>query len=151
MASTLTSLLPQSEGWLPSWLLFTSLISIFNTIQSYTSTTLTARVYNPNPPPSSSTTAAALQPTQVTPLTGRLFGTWTLLAAVIRLYGAYYISEKPVYELAMAAYAVAWAHFMSEWWVFGTTRWGMPIAGPAFISTGTLAWMVLQREFYLGL
>ncbi|CAI6337572.1 unnamed protein product [Periconia digitata] len=149
----MASYLPQSEGWLPSWLLFTSIISIFNTAQSYTSTTLTARVYNPNPPPSSdpSKPSPALQPTQVTPLTGRLFGTWTLLAAVIRLYGAYYINEKPVYELAMAAYAVAWCHFMSEWVVFGTTRWGIPLAGPAVISTGTLVWMWVQRGFYLGL
>jgi hypothetical protein len=49
----------------------------------------------------------------------------------------------------MWAYAVAFAHFTSEWVVFGTTRWGLPLAGPVCISTGTLLWMVMQWNAYV--
>ncbi|KAF1960568.1 ergosterol biosynthesis protein-like protein [Byssothecium circinans] len=165
MASALASYLPPFEGWLPQWMLFTSVISIANSIQAYKTLHFTARVYNPNadntrPPsniasyssstPKPSKPPANEIPSQVTPLSSRTFGTWTLLASIIRLYGAYYINEKPVYELAMWAYAVAWVHFVSEWAVFGTTRWGVPLAGPVVISTGTLVWMSTAKEFYLA-
>lgn len=53
------------------------------------------------------------------------------------------------YQLAIWAYIVAFAHFGSEWAVFKTTRWGLPIAGPIFISTGTLVWMFTQWDAYV--
>ncbi|KAF2242420.1 ergosterol biosynthesis protein-like protein [Trematosphaeria pertusa] len=100
-------------------------------------------------PPADAITAPEI-PSQVTPLSARKFGTWTFLTAIVRLYAAYHITDKAVYELGMWTYGIAWAHFMSEWWVFGTTRWGAPLAGPVFVSTGSLVWMWVQREFYLG-
>jgi hypothetical protein len=121
-------------------------------------------MYNPNPDntkiPSNLTQytspskPTALQPgelpSQVTPLSGRKWGTWTALTGILRFYVAYHINEKAMFELGMWTYGIAWAHYMSEWWVFGTTRWGAPLAGPVIISTGSLVWMYLQREFYLG-
>jgi hypothetical protein len=53
------------------------------------------------------------------------------------------------YQLAMWAYVCAFGHFMSEWQVFRTTRWGLPLAGPVLISTGTLAWMFMQKDAYV--
>ncbi|KAF2637547.1 ergosterol biosynthesis protein-like protein [Massarina eburnea CBS 473.64] len=163
MASTY---LPAFEGHLPLWMLFTSIISVGNSIQAYKTVHFTARVYNPNPDNSrapsnipsngSSTTPKPEKPpvgeipSQVTPLSSRTFGTWTLLASIIRLYGAYYINNKAVYELAMCAYAVAWVHFVAEWRIYGTTRLGVPLGGPLVISTGTLIWMFLMKDFYLG-
>jgi hypothetical protein len=49
----------------------------------------------------------------------------------------------------MWAYVCAFGHFMSEWQVFRTTRWGLPLAGPVFISTGTLLWMFMQKDAYV--
>ena len=89
-------------------------------------------------------------PSQVTPLSGRKFGTWTLLTSIVRLYAAYHINEPGMYTLGMWTYGVAWMHFMGEWWVFGTTRWGKPLAGPVIVSTTSLVWMFLQKDYYLS-
>lgn len=112
------------------------MISIGNTIQAYLTTVNTAQVY-------------AASPDSINPLSSRIFGTWTFLSSVIRLYAAYNISNPQIYQLAMWAYAAAWGHFMSEWLVFGTAKWGKGIAGPAIISNGSLVWMLTQWGFYV--
>jgi hypothetical protein len=66
----------------------TAVISVFNSVQAYSTLALTSRVYNPSsidPPPK--------VPKHVTGLSSRTFGTWTFLAAVIRLYAAYNITD----------------------------------------------------------
>lgn len=68
---------------------------------------------------------------------------------MIRLYAAYNINNPAFYQLAMWSYVVAWAHFMSEWFVFRTTRWGKPLAGPVIVSTTSLVWMWLQWGWYV--
>ena len=67
----------------------------------------------------------------------------------MRLYAAYNIENRVVYELAVWTYAVAFAHFVSEWWVFGTAGWGKGLAGPVFVSTGSLVWMGVQWGYYV--
>ncbi|KAJ4370985.1 ergosterol biosynthesis protein [Didymella sp. IMI 355093] len=129
--SALSSWIPPAEGLLPKWLLFVSLVSTLNSIQAYSTLAYTSRVYNPTPidPP-------ARKPDHVTWLSSRTFGTWTFLTSVIRFYAAYHITEPAFYQLALWTYGVAFAHFASEWFVFGTTRWGKPLAGPVLVSTG---------------
>ncbi|KAJ9116622.1 hypothetical protein QFC20_000555 [Naganishia adeliensis] len=68
-------------GALPWWIAFSTVLGVFNTVQSFVSPKLSKRVYS-------------RKPQQVTPLASRLFGTWTLLAAALRLYTAYNIQEK---------------------------------------------------------
>lgn len=85
----------------------------------------------------------------MTALPSRIFGVYTLVSSVIRLYAAYNIDNPQVYQLAICTYAIAWAHFMSEWLVFKTVAWGRAIAGPVFISTGSLLWMFMQWDFYI--
>lgn len=121
-----------------------SLVSTLNSIQAYSTLTYTSRVYNPT-----STDPPLKQPAHVTGLSSRTFGTWTFLTSVIRFYAAYHINEPAFYQLALWTYGVAFAHFASEWWVFGTTRWGKPLAGPVVVSTGSLVWMVSQWGFYV--
>ena len=113
-----------------------SLTSVLNSVQSYATTSYTARVYSSPSRP-------------VTPLSARTFGTWTLLASIIRFYGAYNISDPVIYQLVLWTYALAFGHFASEWLIFGTTRWGAGLAGPVFVSTGSLAWMFWQWEWYV--
>ncbi|CAE7174208.1 hypothetical protein CFE70_005122 [Pyrenophora teres f. teres 0-1] len=141
---TLQAWIPQAEGLLPKWLLFVSIISMGNSIQSYSTLAFTSRVYNPTPIDPPPTT-----PKHVTALSSRTFGTWTFLTAMIRFYAAYNINDPAFYQLAMWSYAVAWGHFMSEWWVFGTTRWGKPLAGPIIVANTSLMWMWLQWGFYV--
>ncbi|KAF2113417.1 hypothetical protein BDV96DRAFT_496208 [Lophiotrema nucula] len=160
MASTITSYLPPHEGWLPKWLLFVSIVSIGNSIQAYTTLHYTYRVYNPNhprlPPSISHSTSPTTKslptdvPSQVTALSARKFGTWTFLTSLVRLYAAYNIDNKSFYTLAMWTYGIAWVHFMSEWFVFKTARWGAPLAGPVVVANMSLVWMWLQWGFYVN-
>lgn len=167
LLSSITPYLPQHEGLLPPWLLFVrpldhnsppftnptpqiSAVSIANSVQAYITLTYTARIYSEN----TSTQAASKKSdngpsANVTPVTARLFGTWTVVQSMVRLYAAYYVSNPQIYQMAYGTYAVAFAHFMAEWWVFGTAKWGAPLAGPAIISTSTLVWMWLQWDFYV--
>ncbi|QIX00607.1 hypothetical protein AMS68_006124 [Peltaster fructicola] len=135
MASSITSYLPPGDGLLPKWLLFISIVSIGNSIQAYMSLSGTQQVYagpSATTPttgiPSKTIRAESLSP--VTPLSARTFGTWTALSSIIRLYAAYRINEPVVYELALWTFGLAFAHFISEWLIFGTARWGRGLIGP---------------------
>ncbi|PSS25511.1 hypothetical protein M430DRAFT_115252 [Amorphotheca resinae ATCC 22711] len=159
--STIASYLPQHEGLLPKWLLFISAVSIGNSIQTYATLSYTARVYSENPSlknppkksdstaPSSAVSAYSHPTSTVTPLSARTFGTWTLVQSMVRLYAAYNISNPQIYQMAYWTYVIAFAHFMSEWWIFGTTKWGAPLAGPVIVASSSLIWMWLQWEYYV--
>jgi hypothetical protein len=135
-----------------------SVIAVGNSIQSYTTLYYTKRIYNldpskPSPAPTASKTSPAYPDTltansTVTPLSARTFGTWTFLTSIVRLYVAYNITNPAFYQLGLATYVVAFLHFFSEWLVFGTAGWGAGLAGPVFVSTGTISWMLAQWGFY---
>jgi len=71
------------------------------------------------------------------------------LSSIVRLYAAYHVSDPVVYQLALWSYVIAFGHFMSEWLVFGTAKWGAGLAGPAVVSTGRIVWMVAQGGHYV--
>ncbi|KAK6429989.1 ergosterol biosynthesis protein [Oleoguttula sp. CCFEE 5521] len=141
---------PLSGGLLPYWLLLTSAISLANSIQAYTTLARTREVYAgpapstykaPSNPLTLMFTAIPNPNSPVTPLSARTFGTWTALAAVIRFYCAYSLNDPRFYQLALWTYGVAWMHFVSEWWVFGSVRWGRGGASSITVATVTLGWM----------
>lgn len=124
-------------GKLPYWLLFISIVSIFNSLQTYQKDlTLTKRVYN-------------AKPQQVTNLSARTFGTWTLITSIVRLYGAYYITNPQVYQLTQFTFGVAAVHFVSEWLIYRTTLLGKGLAGPLIVSSLSLGWMWMYKDFYV--
>ncbi|KAI5811603.1 Erg28 like protein-domain-containing protein [Peziza echinospora] len=125
-------------GLLPKWLLLVSTIALGNSIQSYMTTTFTKRVY------------AVDSDKNVTPLSSRTFGTWTILSAIIRGYAAYNMHNAQLYNICILSYVLAFAHFASEWLVFGTARFGEGLVGPLVVSTASFAWMVAQRGEYLA-
>ncbi|CAN6665383.1 ergosterol biosynthetic protein 28 [Trichomonascus vanleenenianus] len=138
MLEQLASYLPQKTGGLlPSWMLLVSVVSVFNSAQCYFGgLALTRRVYE-------------AQPQQVTGLSARTFGTWTVVAAIVRFYAAYNINIQPIYDMALSTYVLAGFHFVSEWLVFGTAKLGKGLYGPLFVASVTTAWMLTQRDFYL--
>lgn len=153
------------------------MIAVGNSLQNYITLHYTRRVYNgqfvPNPQnsssnskldPADSTTklvpAATTTPAsnnhkegraqdQVTPLAARLFGTYTLISAIVRLYASYHLRLAPVYQMAVWTYVVALLHFLSEFLVYKTARFGTPIAMPFFFASVGIAWMVSQYGFYV--
>lgn len=118
-----------------------------NSIQAYASLAPTQRVYSGSAVAAGQKKGAAVSP--VTPLSARTFGTWTAITSVVRLYAAYHIDVPVMYELALWTFGVAWAHFMSEWLVFKTTKMSSGLAGPVIVSTSSLIWMWLQWGYYV--
>ncbi|KAK9461959.1 uncharacterized protein V1516DRAFT_673391 [Lipomyces oligophaga] len=136
---SLSSHLPQLPGFLPKWLLFIATVSIFNSGQSYFGgLKLTRRVYE-------------AKPAEVTGLSARTFGTWTFLTSIVRLAGAYRLNDPLIYKLTYATFIVAFVHFGSEWLIYKTTKFGKGLLGPLIVSTTSLIWMSMQREYYLSL
>lgn len=131
-----------------------SVMAVGNSIQAYSTMKYTTQVY---PGWASSTTKtkpsasqAYSQSSPATPLSSRTFGTWSFLAAVVRIYAAYNITDPLMYQLAIWSYAIAGWHFLSEWFIFGTTRWGRGLAGPVIVSSTSLGWMLWSWESYCG-
>lgn len=88
---------------------------------------------------------------QVTPLAGRLFGTWTLITCIVRCYAAYNLHIGPVYNIAYATYAVALAHFATELFVYRSMTFGLPQLFPFTLATWALVWMPVVRHHYVEL
>lgn len=125
-------------GYLPKWLLFISIVSVFNSVQTYISgLELTRRVYE-------------RKPEQITELSARTFGTWTFVSCVIRFYGAFYLNEEHVFQMTFISYLIAITHFGSEWLIFGTCKFGKGLLGPLVVATTSLTWMYYQKEYYTG-
>ncbi|EEQ41721.1 putative ergosterol biosynthetic protein [Clavispora lusitaniae] len=139
-----SSLLPPTTpagGFLPHWLLFISVVSVFNSCQTYMvkDLSLTRKVYSSAPQ------------TEVTNLSARTFGTWTFLTSIVRFYGAYnLIGNETMYNLCIWTFVVAGVHFVSEWLWFKNCKLDKGLAGPLVVSSASLVWMFSQKEFYLG-
>ncbi|KAJ5506987.1 hypothetical protein LT330_007702 [Penicillium expansum] len=128
--------LPQAEGFLPKWLFFVSVISALNSLQAYTTPEYTSLLYSNGKVPA-------------TPLSGRVFGTWTFLSAVIRMTAAYNITNPVAYNLGMWTYGIALSHFVGEL-VVGNASLKGRFLNPLIVASGSLAWMFTQRGAYLG-
>ena len=95
-------------------------------------------------------TAAKLGATdQCTPLAARLFGTWTLVQSLVRMFAAFHLDSEPMYRLALATYVVALVHFSSEYWYFKSMTFGKPQAFPFALATIGIVWMVSQYSYYV--
>lgn len=86
----------------------------------------------------------------VNELSARTFGTWTALSSIVRLYTAYNITDPLMYQICLWTYALAFAHFFTEWLVFGSARWGKGLASPVIVSTVSTVWMVMQWGNYVA-
>ncbi|KAK4057149.1 ergosterol biosynthesis protein [Microbotryomycetes sp. JL221] len=111
-------------------------LAIFNSIQNFVTTSLTRRIYSKAQP-------------QVTPLQARTFAIWTLASAAIRIYAAYHIQLKPLYDLALISYVLALGHFVIELFVFRTAGLGAGLISPLIVASTSLVWMTQQYDHYV--
>jgi hypothetical protein len=101
---------------LRAWLICVASLRVLSVVLGYLQpATLTKSVF-------------ALAADQVTPLTARTFGIWTLLSAVVTLMCALNIESGPLYRTTMASFAVALLYFLLEVGVYHTVdvRSAMP-------------------------
>ncbi|KAL8816245.1 MAG: hypothetical protein Q9223_004718 [Gallowayella weberi] len=132
------SVLPESSGLLPYWLLVVVAFSVLNTVQCYNSAGFARRTFN-----------GPTSGTEVTPFAGRLFGSWSFLSGLVRFYAAYNINDKNLYLLALSTYLIVLTHFAGELLVFGTMKVGKGLAPPLFVATTSVIWMLTQWSFYV--
>ncbi|KAI9269217.1 Erg28 like protein-domain-containing protein [Phascolomyces articulosus] len=135
--STVTDLFSAlPEGYLPKWFLFTSALGIFNSIQNFCTDKLTKRVY-------------AGKPDEVTPLSARFFATWTWSVSMIRIYAAFYLEHKYMYELGIWSYVIALSHYSAELFIFKGCKFNGPFMSPLIVATTSLIWMISQYDYYV--
>ncbi|ORY63800.1 hypothetical protein BCR35DRAFT_295266 [Leucosporidium creatinivorum] len=132
----LLDLLPDTEGYLPYWMLFVSSLAVFNSVQNFLTTSLTRKIYNKSP-------------ASVNPLQARTFAVWTLASAAIRIYAAYNLELKPMYDLALVSYVLALGHFALEFVVYRTAGLGPGLISPLIVASTSLIWMTRQYDFYV--
>lgn len=132
-----------SKNYLPKWLLFISVVSILNSVQCFSKIgiAVTRKVY---------ANTSAKNKNEINQLSCRLFGTWTFISCVIRLYAAIYTSNEQVYQLCFISYIVALSHFGSELIAFRACKLDKGIMGPFIVATTSLIWMYKQKEYYTG-
>ncbi|KAL0954847.1 hypothetical protein HGRIS_003786 [Hohenbuehelia grisea] len=133
----LAQYLPSSPGWLPKWQLIVAAMAVFNGVQNFVTLKLTRRIYNNVPSQS------------VTGLQARTFAIWTLTSAVVRGYAAYHIHEKVIYDMAIATYVLAFAHFSTELLIFRTAKINPGVLSPVIIASSSLIWMLQQYDYYV--
>ncbi|KAL4870029.1 hypothetical protein BDV12DRAFT_166911 [Aspergillus spectabilis] len=136
------SYLPPFEGLLPKWLVLVSVVSVANSGQAYFSEAYTAQLYNgrlPDGRPHSNAHSS------------RVFATWTFLSGVVRFYAAYNITTPALYDLAAWTFGLALAHFVADSFGYGSAQLKGRFVSPLILASSTLAWMLTQRESYLGL
>lgn len=117
----------------------TSGLSLYSVIQCYfiNATRIGKLVYNRAPP------------NEVTPLFGRMFGTWNLLSTIVRVCAAYDIHHRGMYLLALLTYVIALLHFA---WEVGIAK---TAGGPSLLAAEItpivlVTWMLWSWEEYVG-
>ncbi|SCZ90079.1 BZ3500_MvSof-1268-A1-R1_Chr9g10701 [Microbotryum saponariae] len=163
MSSIQAHLPSASQGYLPYWMIFVSSLAVFNSVQNFVTTSLTRRIYARSPACGLSGPSTCPIPRRftapdltllsclsVTPLQARTFAAWTLASAAIRIYAAYNISLKPMYDLALISYVLALGHFGLEWLVFRTAALGGGLISPLVVASTSLIWMTRQYDHYVS-
>ncbi|KAJ3262319.1 ergosterol biosynthesis protein [Boothiomyces macroporosus] len=123
---------------IPNALFFVGTMALYNFVQNFIpSMSVTKRIY-------------ANRPDQVTDLTARLMGVWTLTSAIVRIYASYHIHDRAAYDLCLATFAIALFSFSSEIFVYKTAPITSPGVFPAMlISTTMLVWMLSSYGVYV--
>ncbi|KIW66482.1 hypothetical protein PV04_05815 [Phialophora macrospora] len=146
----MSSLLPQSEGYLPLYILFVGVTAIGNAIQCYFTMSYTQRLY-PGPVSSSQIKDKANPATTspATPLSTRTFGTWTVAVGIVRVFAAYHINEPAWYQMQALTNVIGLVHFGLEAFVYKTTRPSGPWLAPVTVALIGFGWSIAQYGFYV--
>lgn len=89
---------------------------------------------------------------EMPPVGMRLFGMWTVLSAIVRVYAAYNMSNPVLYDITIWTFVLVTFHYYSELVWFGTIPWDINRHQiiPLTQAPSALLWMLWQREYYLS-
>ncbi|KIV84478.1 hypothetical protein PV11_00253 [Exophiala sideris] len=141
------SILPQSEGYLPLYVLFVGVTAIGNAIQSYNTLSYTQRLYPGQPLAGKPTNPAVTSPT--TPLSSRTFGTYTLAVGVVRIFAAFHMNEASWFWMQLLTNVIGLVHFSLEAFVYKTCKPSGPWLAPVSVAVIGLVWSITQYDFYV--
>ncbi|XP_005089650.1 ergosterol biosynthetic protein 28 homolog [Aplysia californica] len=117
------------------WIGFVAVMAIGNTVQCFISNTyLYDRLYTINK-------------NNVSGLTARLFGVWTLLAGGLRLLCALHIENRVLYHTTLFSFFLAQLHFLSEVFVYKTAAFTAGIIAPVIVSSVSILLMLIGYWF----
>ncbi|KAI3393245.1 hypothetical protein diail_4534 [Diaporthe ilicicola] len=135
----MASYLPQHDGYLSYYLLYSSTAAIIHSLVCYL-----------KPP---TTSLRAFSGPQAVPqrsgLLARVYAVKNAYTALIRAYAAYHLANGPVYDLAMCTYVGVLFLYATELGGYGTVRLREALF-PFVTAGGGLLWMGLQRGWYVG-
>lgn len=119
-----------NRTYLKYWLIFVSSLALFAAILGFKfQETIKERQFS-------------LAPQQVSPLAGRLYSIWTLLACVVRLIGAFFLHERGACLIVLSTFLIAIFFFAYETFITQT----VPIvnsATPFLVASISSIWVIL--------
>ncbi|KAK7103693.1 ergosterol biosynthetic protein 28 homolog [Littorina saxatilis] len=122
--------------FLSVWIGFVAIMALGNTMQCFFDHSfLSSRLYTTQPE------------RNVTGLAARLFGTWTLLAAVLRFACAVNIHNNTVYHLTFFSFFLALGHFVSEVYPYKTAELSIGVCAPLLVSSLSIIMMAVGYAF----
>ncbi|KAI1774970.1 ergosterol biosynthesis protein-like protein Erg28 [Hypoxylon cercidicola] len=138
MDKLLSILPPQQGGYLPYLLLYSGLAAAIHTVVCYASrptTALKAFSGAEAPPPH--------------PLLAHVYGVKNFYTSMIRFYAAYNLANPLMYDLAILTFVGVLFLYITEVFVYKTSRLREAIF--PYVTAGTgFVWMMLQRDWYLS-
>ncbi|XP_059161799.1 ergosterol biosynthetic protein 28 homolog isoform X2 [Physella acuta] len=122
---------PFFVNFLRIWIAFVAVMAFGNTFQCFISSSYTyERLYT-------------VSQNNVSDLTARLFGTWTLLSGITRLMCALFIYNKVLYHITIMSFVLALCHFSSEVFIYKTATLTAGIIAPLIVSSVSILLMVV--------
>ncbi|XP_072350649.1 ergosterol biosynthetic protein 28 homolog isoform X1 [Scyliorhinus torazame] len=120
---------------LRSWLVMVSIIAAGNTIQSFRDHSfLSEKLYTGSP-------------TLVNGLQARTFGIWTLLSSIIRCTCAVDIHNRTLYHITLWTFILAFAHFLSESFVYLTAPITIGVMAPLLVASVSILGMLVGFQY----
>lgn len=127
-------------------------VALFGTVSTYSAALNSRHMYKRRQMKSDSKSGESESAALATPLTDRLFGTWTLLSAIVRFYAAVNLRNQVVYDITMWTFVVVIFHFYTEFIHYNTMDRGRGFVQLIPLSQAPIAlgWMLWKRNYYLS-
>ncbi|CAH1792345.1 unnamed protein product, partial [Owenia fusiformis] len=76
-------------------------------------------------------------------LSARLFGIWNFLTASLRLYCAFFINNRQVYNFTLWSFLLSLVHFLSEVLIYKSAAWSPGLVTTLLVSVISIVVMII--------